>query len=169
MQDGLARQSSQSALYGALHDASAALLGHLGFPVGRDSKQLPNDLHHVGVCCKEVREASSAILEEFGQPPSGDFMRLPEELRRIRLKSAALANQALVHSVLKGFTLVHAHYEGINFEKMLVGFPDCYSAEDLDSFAAMAKGPAERFANALVPSMYTEGNPLNGADDDQAT
>lgn len=46
------------------------------------------------------------------------------------------------------------------------GFPNCYSAEDLDAFATEVRELAERFANALVPMTDAEGNPVDGASTD---
>lgn len=131
---------------------SVGHLEQLGFPIGGHLEQLPYNLHHVGVCYRAVRDASSAILGEFELHASGDFMRLPEEIHRIPLWSATHVKEALVLGVLAGFTLTCAHYDGVDFERMSEGFPDCYSAEDLDAFAAMASGPAKQFSNALAPS-----------------
>lgn len=133
----------------ALCDASIVLR----FPSVGDSEQLPDNHRHVAVCCGALREASVTVLGELELPVSGDPIHLPEELCRIPFQSGALAKQVLVRGVQEAFMLTRSHYDGVRFDGMSHGFPDCYSAEALDAFATEVSEPAERFANALVPTL----------------
>lgn len=107
-------------------------------------------------------------MEELELPTSGDPMRLAEELHHIPHRSGALAKPALVRGVQEAFTLMCSHYSGIRFDQMAYCFPNEYSAEALDALAAEVQEPAERFANALVPTSDARGNPVDGASTRQA-
>lgn len=66
-------------------------------------------------------------------------------------RAVALSKTALVRGVHQIFSLVRAHYSGVDLSKMAQGFPEEYSAEELDSFEDETGMPAELFADALVP------------------
>lgn len=119
-------------------------------------------------CCGALCAVAAAVTEELELPTSDDPMRVPQKLHRIPQWSGALAKQALVHYVLEAFTLMPSHYNGIRFDEMASGFPDEYFVEALDAFTVEVQGPAERFANALVPTSDARGNPVDGTSPSQA-
>ncbi|KAF8664320.1 hypothetical protein HU200_054870 [Digitaria exilis] len=158
--DGITHRTTLLSRFGMLRDAAGAVLSRLGFPLSEDIERLPGDLHRAAECCGELR----AVAE----PMSGDPARLPAELDQVPARVGALAKQSLVRGVQEAFTLVRSHYDGIHFDRMAAGFPIDFTSEALDAMAEEVKVPAERFANGLVPTTDAEGNPMDGADPDQA-
>lgn len=77
LEDGFSSRNALLVRFGALCDASAALLTQLGFPARDDMERLPGDLQLTTQCYGALRTVSAAVMEELDLPTSDDPMRLP--------------------------------------------------------------------------------------------
>lgn len=87
--------------------------------------------------------------------PAGIF----EGLGRVFDKVVALSKEVLHRGVQESFSLALAHYITINLPEMVEGYPEEYSAEDLDANEAVVHAPAEFFANSLISRADGESDP----------
>nr|CAB3453763.1 unnamed protein product [Digitaria exilis] len=162
--DGITHRNTLLSRFGMLRDATGAVLSRLGFPLSEDVERPQGSPPR----CGELRAVAVSMLDALEVPMSGDPARLPAELDHVPARVGALAKQSLVRGVQEAFTLVRSHYDGIRFDRMAAGFPNEFTTEALDAMAEELRGPAEQFANGLAPTTDEEGNPVDGADTDQA-